>query len=197
MGILQVKDDKIILRRRDEIAVIEPFGRDILRFRSSRSGRLVDEDWTLLPQDPVPVETKLQKDRAVITNGIISAELYDSGKVVYYKHGRELLAERSEMVFFSGYREYLHVGADNYRCTVIFEPYPDEHFYGLGQEQNDLFDLKGSASQLIHKNTKSVIPFVYSSRGMDFCGIIHRSGVVSLPPTIRFGKQNQANRLIT
>lgn len=99
MGILQVKDDKIILRRRDEIAVIEPFGRDILRFRSSRSGRLVDEDWTLLPQDPVPVETKLQKDRAVITNGIISAELYDSGKVVYYKHGRELLAERSEMVF--------------------------------------------------------------------------------------------------
>lgn len=168
MGILLVKDDKIILRRRDEIAVIEPFGRDILRFRSSRSGRLVDEDWTLLPQDPVPVETKLQKDRAVITNGIISAELYDSGKVVYYKHGRELLAERSEMVFFSGYREYLHVGADNYRCTVIFEPYPDEHFYGLGQEQNDLFDLKGSASQLIHKNTKSVIPFVYSSRGYGF-----------------------------
>ena len=40
MGILQVKDDKIILRRRDEIAVIEPFGRDILRFRSSRA-----DDW--------------------------------------------------------------------------------------------------------------------------------------------------------
>lgn len=52
--------------------------------------------------------------------------------------------------------------------TVVIEPYVGEHFYGLGQEQNDLFDLKGSTSQLIHKNTKSSIPFVYSSRGYGF-----------------------------
>lgn len=168
MGFLQVQEDKILLHKREEVVVIEAFGADTLRFRASPSGRIIDQDWTLLPQDPVKVTTELHQNKAVINNGIISAELFDNGKVVYYKHGKELLAERSEMAFFSGYREYLHVGADNYRCTVIFEPYQDEHFYGLGQEQNDLFDLKGSTSQLIHKNTKSSIPFVYSSRGYGF-----------------------------
>jgi len=168
MGVLQAEEGRIILQRRDETVVIEPYGRDTLRFRSTRNGVIREENWTLLPQEKTDCTTELRGNKAVIQNGIISAELFDCGKVVYYKNGQELLAERSEMAFFSGYREYLPVGADNYRATVIFEPYKDEHFYGLGQEQNDLFDLKGSTSQLIHKNTKSSVPFVYSSRGYGF-----------------------------
>jgi len=168
MGVLQVADNKIIFQRRDEIVVLEAYGKDILRFRSSPRGKIVDENWTLLPPQESDCEVELHNYKAVIKNGKISAELYENGKVVYYKDGKELLAERSEMAFFMGYREYRHIGGDNYRATVIFQPYPDEHFYGLGQEQNDLFDLKGSTSQLIHKNTKSSIPFVYSSRGYGF-----------------------------
>jgi len=168
MGVLQVADNKIIFQRRDEIVVLEAYGKDILRFRSSPRGKIVDENWTLLPPQESDCEVELHNYKAVIKNGKISAELYENGKVVYYKDGKELLAERSEMAFFMGYREYRHIGSDNYRATVIFQPYPDEHFYGLGQEQNDLFDLKGSTSQLIHKNTKSSIPFVYSSRGYGF-----------------------------
>ena len=168
MGVLQVADNKIIFQRRDEIVVLEAYGKDTLRFRSSPRGKIVDENWTLLPPQESDCEVELHNYKAVIKNGKISAELYENGKVVYYKDGKELLAERSEMAFFMGYREYRHIGGDNYRATVIFQPYPDEHFYGLGQEQNDLFDLKGSTSQLIHKNTKSSIPFVYSSRGYGF-----------------------------
>ena len=37
-----------------------------------------------------------------------------------------------------------------------------------GQEQNDCFDMKGATCHFLHKNTKSVIPFVYSSRGYGF-----------------------------
>ena len=168
MAVLQAEQSRITLQRRDETVVIEPYGRDTLRFRSTRDGEIRQEYWTLLPPEETDCTTELRDHRALIVNGAISAELFDNGKVVYYKHGKELLAERSEMAFFSGYREYLPVGADNYRATVIFEPYADEHFFGLGQEQNDVFDLKGSTSQLIHRNTKSSIPFVYSSRGYGF-----------------------------
>lgn len=168
MAVLQAEQGRITLQRRDETVVIEPYGRDTLRFRSTRDGEIRQENWTLLPPEETDRATELRDHSALIVNGAISAQLFDNGKVVYCKHGKELLAERSEMAFFSGYREYLPVGADNYRATVIFEPYADEHFFGLGQEQNDVFDLKGSTSQLIHRNTKSSIPFVYSSRGYGF-----------------------------
>jgi len=168
VGVLQIADNRIIFQRRGEVAVLEPYGPDILRFRAAPSGRLSDQNWTLLPTQASESELELHNHKAVIKNGKIAAEFHGSGRVVYYKDGRELLAERSEMAFFMGYREYRHVGGDNYRVVVTFEPYANEHFYGLGQEQNDLFDLKGSTSQLLHKNTKSSIPFVYSSRGYGF-----------------------------
>lgn len=127
MAVLQAEQGRITLQRRDETIVIEPYGRDTLRFRSTRDGQIKQENWTLLPPKETDCTTELRDHKAIIVNGSISAELFDNGKVVYYKHGKVLLAERSEMAF-SAHREYLPVGADNYRATVIFEPYADEHF---------------------------------------------------------------------
>ena len=168
MGVLSVQRNKILFQKRDEIAVLEPFGSDCLRFRSTPNGSIPDQDWNLLPQQESECSAVLEEGRAIIKNGKISAELYNDGKVVYFKNGREILTERSEMAFLQSYREYRALGGDNHRATVIFQPNDDEHFYGLGQEQNDCFDLKGSTSQLLHKNTKTSIPFIYSSRGYGF-----------------------------
>src|SRR5690554_848445 len=168
MAVFTLDEGRIAYQRRDELVVIEAYGPNTLRFRASPNARLMEEDWNLLPPKQTNSEVKLEDNAALIVNGDLSARIFANGKVVYYKNGSELLAERSEMAFFSGYREYRHVEADNHKATVIFEAYEGEHFYGLGQEQNNVFDLKGSTSQLIHKNTKSVIPFVYSSRGYGF-----------------------------
>lgn len=168
MDIISVKGNSVVFQKRDEIAVLEPWGKDCLRFRSTPNSRITDENWNLLVQPETECSIQADAEKATIENGKISAVIYRSGKVVYYKNGKEILAERSEMAFFSRYREYLARDADNHRITVIFEPNENEHFYGLGQEQNDCFDLKGSTSQLLHKNTKSSIPFVYSSRGYGF-----------------------------
>lgn len=168
MGILSVRDNKIVFQKRDEVAVLQAWGKDTLRFQASPNAKLTDEDWNLLPQERIDVQIVLDEKKATITNGILSAEIGINGKVVYYKNGQEILAERSEMAFNGKYRDYRSQGADNHRATVIFQPNEQEHFYGLGQEQNDCFDLKGSTSQLLHKNTKSSIPFVYSSRGYGF-----------------------------
>lgn len=168
MAVLTANDNKVVFQKRGELVVIEAYGNNTLRFRSSPNAKLTEENWNLLPQQETECYTEIDTHKAVIKNGSISAEIFDNGKTIYYKNGKEILAERSEMVFFSGYRDYHHVGADNHKATIIFEAYENEHFYGMGQEQNDLFDLKGSTSQLLHKNTKSSIPFVYSSRGYGF-----------------------------
>ncbi len=168
MGILTVQENKIIFQRRDELAVLEAWGKDSLRFKSSPNARLIDEDWNLLPQPATVCTAVLENDKATITNGKISAEMFSNGKIIYYKSGKEILAERSEVAFHCKYRDYRGLGGDNHRVAVVFQANEHEHFYGLGQEQNDCFDLKGSTSQLIHKNAKSSIPFVYSSRGYGF-----------------------------
>ncbi|HWT27698.1 MAG TPA: hypothetical protein VN131_07135, partial [Mobilitalea sp.] len=132
MGVLTLESNKIIFQKRDEIAVLEPWGKDCLRFKSSPNARLIDEDWNLLPQEKTDVEVHMDKDKASISNGKITAVIYNSGRVVYYKNGVEILAERSEMAFHWKYREYRSLGADNHRATVIFQPDEQEHFYGLG-----------------------------------------------------------------
>lgn len=168
MSALTVQGNKIIFQKRGEFAVLESFGENCLRFRSTPNGRLIEQNWNLLPQQESECATVLEEGKAIIKNGKVTAEMYSNGKVVYYKNGKEILIERSEMAFLGSFREYRALGADNHRATVVFQPNEDEHFYGLGQEQNDCFDLKGSTSQLLHKNTKSSIPFVYSSLGYGF-----------------------------
>ncbi len=168
MGVISVKRNSVIFQKRDETAVIVPWGKDSLRFRSTPNSEITNENWNLLEQPETECSIQTDAEKATIVNGKISAEIYRSGKVVYYKNGKEIITERSEMAFNSRYREYLSRGADNHRATVIFEPNEKEHFYGMGQEQNDCFDLKGATSQLLHKNTKTSIPFVYSSRGYGF-----------------------------
>lgn len=168
MSVFQEQGNKLIFQRRDEFAILEPWGKDNLRFKSSPNVRLTDEDWNLLPQQESECKIVIEKNKATITNGKISAEMFSSGKIVFYKDGKVILAERSEVAFFMKYRDFRSLGGDNHHATVIFEANEKEHFFGLGQEQNDCFDLKGSTSQLIHKNAKSSIPFVYSSLGYGF-----------------------------
>ena len=43
MGVLAIKENKVIFQKRNELAVIEPWGKDCLRFRASPNARLTDE----------------------------------------------------------------------------------------------------------------------------------------------------------
>lgn len=168
MGELTVKDNKIVFQKAGEIAVLEAWGKDCLRFRATPNASLTNEDWNLLPQLETKASVVVENDKAVITNGLISAEMFKNGKVMYYKNGKKILEERSEFAFQWKYRDYKSLGCGNHHAEVVFQANEGEHFYGLGQEQNDCFDLKGSTSQLLHVNTKSSIPFVYSSNGYGF-----------------------------
>lgn len=56
----------------------------------------------------------------------------------------------------------------DYRATVRFESYDDEHLYGMGQYQDSHWDKKGTDLELAQKNSQATVPFVVSSRGYGF-----------------------------
>lgn len=168
MANITVEDKRVILQRKDELTIIEPYGKDCLRCRSTRNARVSDENWTVLPpvtEDSCVIETG--EEKAVISNGHVSAciELgsgWSGVTVSYYKDGQQILRSREEGDYTNRNR---HVEGDHYQIKVIFEANEGEHFYGLGQEQEDIFDRKGSTCNIIHYNTKSTLPVLYSSLG--------------------------------
>lgn len=171
MGKIIAEEKKIIFMRRDELTVIEPYGRDCLRCRSTKNGKILDENWTVLPpaeKDACTVQAG--ETEAVITNGHISARVevgnpWFGGIITYYKDGKQILHTKFEGDYTN---RNMHVEGDHYQIKVIFDANEGEHFYGLGQEQEDLFDRKGSTCQIIHYNTKSTLPVLYSSLGYGF-----------------------------
>jgi alpha-D-xyloside xylohydrolase len=171
MGKIELLENKLVFQRRDEVTVIEAYGENCLRCRSTKNARVSDESWTLLSPKTTP-KCKISGDEseAIITNGIISAKIeagniWYGGIITYYRKGKEILKTKFEGDYTT---RNLHKEGDNYQVKVIFNANKGEHFYGLGQEQEDLFDRKGSTCNLLHYNTKSALPVVYSSLGYGF-----------------------------
>ena len=93
----RVEGNRLIWETSSEIVYIEPYGPDVLRFRSSRSLR-IDENinWTLLPPSGnVHCNIVMDREKATITNGKVMATITGDGTVTYYnaETGKKLLEE--------------------------------------------------------------------------------------------------------
>lgn len=167
---------KIVWETEGELVWLEPYGHDGIRFRSSKSLTINEMlDWTLLKQEEsTGAQIIIEKDRGIITNGKIRAEILGDGTVNYYKRtGESILRElwidtREGTAPQRKAREYKAISSTAFKTSLYFKANEGEHFYGMGQEPNDCFDLKGCTVELLQKNTKSTIPFVYSTRGYGF-----------------------------
>ena len=49
MGNIRVEGKKLIYQRKDELTIIEPYGMNCLRCRSTKNSKILDENWTVLP----------------------------------------------------------------------------------------------------------------------------------------------------
>lgn len=164
------QENRIILKTKDELTWIEPYGPNCLRCRSTRNSTISDESWTLQSAKPVQCAISQDEKTTTIVNGDISAVIENPGpwfpgRISYYRKGKLILRTVHEN---DAANAFIHTEGDHYRTTVTFEANPGEHLYGLGQEQQDYFDRKGCTSELLHRNTKSTIPYVYSSLGYGF-----------------------------
>ena len=168
---LDQQNKRIVFERKDEITVIEAYGKNCLRCRSTRNSTISEQNWTLLPPSTEDnCYIKGDETVATIQNGLVSATIEEGkpwygGIISYYKNGERILHGRFEGDHVN---RFIHVEGDHYQIKVLFDANPGEHFYGLGQETEDAFDRKGSTCNLMHYNTKSTLPVVYSSLGYGF-----------------------------
>lgn len=168
MSEIRVTDSSIDFTMKDEIVRIEAYGESCLRVRSTRNNKISDEGNTLLPKTESNPQVVSDGSCAEIINGHISAKLYKvwgGYRMEFFRDGRKILSTREEG---DPQNKYRHVEGDNYRIKIVFDANEGEHIYGLGQEQEDQFDRKGCTSELLHYNTKSALPIIYSSLGYGF-----------------------------
>lgn len=171
MGKILILENKLVFERKDELMVIEAYGENCLRCRITRNSKISDESWTLLPpKAALDCTVNGDEKEAIISNGMISAKIeagnfWYGGVVTYFRKGKQILRTKFEGDYTSN---YVHREGDHYQIKVIFSANDGEHFYGLGQEQEDFFDRKGTTCNLLHYNTKSALPVIYSSLGYGF-----------------------------
>lgn len=153
---------------RDEILLVEPYMENCIRVRSTRNNKISDDRWTVNEKKTIRFSINGGEDRASLTVGRLKAEItktWSSYCLTFYRNGEEILRTKDEG---DAVMKFVHNEGDNYRVRALFEARDNEHFYGLGQEQQSYLDRKGGAYELCHYNTKSTIPFVYSSLGYGF-----------------------------
>ena len=116
-----------------ELYWIDAFGPDALRFRSSKSLRITDEDWNLLPQPDVQLEISITKDKAVVKNGKIRAEIVARrGRITYLNDKDEVLLREAIHYHHPHFaRQFKSKGSDHFEVKVTFDAEKDEHLYGM------------------------------------------------------------------
>ncbi|MBO4298738.1 MAG: glycoside hydrolase family 31 protein [Clostridia bacterium] len=169
--------DSMIFRNNGETIVVTPWGRDSLRVRSAMMGEPRDDRFALLDPAPCPedVEIAIEERKATLRNGKITARLEVDGwlggaRISFFNRKGELLLRETE----SGNalkltpREFQPLTGGDFALNVTFDGQEGEHFYGMGQYQEEQVDWKGCTLEMKHRNSQASVPFVISSRGYGF-----------------------------
>ena len=167
MSKISIKGKGILFETRDELLYVEPYGENCARVRSTRNSRLSDERWTLMEPEPDSSTVEYDGEVATLKNGKLTVKVsyvWGYSRVEFLRNGETVLASREES---DPATKYAHVEGDHYRIRASFQG-KDEHIYGLGQEQQSYFDRKGCTYDILHRNTKSTVPVIYSSLGYGF-----------------------------
>lgn len=174
-----VTNGQILFSRQGEQVKITACGKNAIRFQAFPGGKIIDENYTLMPQSANATVTQ-RDDCVYLTCGDLKVQLETNGKVTFYRTGKVILEEKPELTFESGYRHYQNIGSGLWKARVTFQPNEGEHFFGLGHSWDNPFDLKGCSVDIRNVNAKCTIPYVYSSLGYGFIWNVPSTGLVEL-----------------
>ena len=179
MNNLKIRENCVLFSRTGELVRITACGKDAIRFQAFPDGKLIDENYTLLPgEGTLSVEEGERSAR--IANGALSVTLFQDGRTVWRSGEKTILDEKPEMTFSSGIRNYTNIGSGLWKARVSFFPNENEHFFGLGHSWDNEYDLKGTAHDIRNLNAKCSIPYVWSSLGYGFLWNVPSTGHVEL-----------------
>jgi alpha-D-xyloside xylohydrolase len=204
-------------RNSEQWVRIEAWGADSVRVRSGLGPLLDDLPGALLAPAPTPrpdVELPppgsvrrsaeatigagggVQGPPAVLRHGGLRVEVSPAGLVRFLDaEGAELLAERPAHFWWPGARHFSPLAGGLHRIEQLFQAYPGERLYGLGQHQHGLLDQKGAVIDLVQRNTEVSIPFLLSSRGYGLLWNNPAVGSVELADSGTRWAANQARQI--
>lgn len=171
----------LLYRHNGEMLLIQPWQENSFRVRATKAAQFICEDWALLPAEPIAAQIDIRQEKpgnqpgsvaASITNGDLTAQLTQDGKLRFLNSRGEVLLEEFEFgvksVLEIPPRELKSLHGDSFHAVMTFQSDPDEKLFGMGQYQNGIFDLKGSCLELVQRNSQVSVPFVYSTKGYGF-----------------------------
>ncbi|MCW5951304.1 MAG: hypothetical protein KIT69_03480 [Propionibacteriaceae bacterium] len=183
MQYFEVRPDGVTWRGDGETLVVEAWGANSLRVRSTHSHGVCDTGFALLEPQPSQPQITVNGETATITNGRITAILRAragySEQLAYHAvgcsiefvnwQGRPLLREldRGGSLNLTA-RAFRPILGGDHALTASFEVDRTEKLVGMGQYQQDILDLKGCTFELAHRNSQASVPFVMSSAGYGF-----------------------------
>jgi alpha-D-xyloside xylohydrolase len=127
------ENNTLIWERNHETMLIEPWGKDSLRVRSTKSPELMDSQWALL--SPVDMESAIEIDEgsAIIQNDKIKAEISRYGRIRFLRSvDNTVLLEEPDIPYGAGRhpaRYHKPVSSDLFRLEQTFSACEGERFY--------------------------------------------------------------------
>ena len=131
----------LVFKKGNETMMIEPWGKDSFRVRSTLEPAFLDRDWALTEKINYG-NAKISKtdSGAEITNGKLTAKVNHGGVITFLKDGKQILHE-----YFRSYdpsatkescctkiinRHWQGIIGGDYKLTVRFDPNDDEKLLG-------------------------------------------------------------------
>jgi alpha-D-xyloside xylohydrolase len=189
-----VKDGGLLRAYCGERLLVEPWGKDALRVRSTMYAGFDREDWALeggRPAGTADIHIADDAQSASVRNGDILARIDPRGQICFYNAaGNLLLAEyvrlrlgniqagegeidQQAVSYFNSAlkihpRTFTPQSGGDYTLNMRFESTPGERIYGMGGYQHGFLDQKGCLLELAQRNSQASVPFAISSLGYGF-----------------------------
>lgn len=179
MNFFELTNHHLYFRNDGELLCVSPWGDNSLRVQSSLMDQIPEGEIALISpevSDASAITAGITNERhAFMANGKIRAELFvqEWGNALqisfYNEKGSLLLREISNGAALGRKaRKYHALPGGDYHLKVSFTSNSEEKIYGMGQYQQEIFDLKGCNLELAHRNSQISIPFYVSSLGYGF-----------------------------
>lgn len=183
---IKITEQGLFKRMDKEMLLIQPWGENSFRIRATQNKLFDEEIPSALTEKTMQLEPEITIEKegkaAVIRNGNITCILSETGKLKFVNQKGELLLEEYERDRFrelmdGDFYSALEIhprqmkaiaGTNSYELTEQFEAQDGEQFFGMGQYQQDILDLKGCRLELAQRNSQITIPFTLSNRGYGF-----------------------------
>ena len=169
----------LVFKKGNETLMIEPWGKDSFRVRSTLEPSFIDHDVALTEKiNHCTAKIDVHEGGASIKNGILEAKLNNNGVISFYKNDELILSEYYRMYDPTASKEscaikiinrqYQGIIGGDYELTVRFNPNDNEKIFGMGQYPSPYLDMKGCTLELAQRNSQISIPFAVSNLGYGF-----------------------------